>query len=336
MRKIIPLLLACALLLGGCASGQMKKYTATYLDLFDTVTTVVGMANDEASFQHQALAIHDQLLEYHQLFDIYNTYPGLANLKTVNDSAGIAPVRVDSRILQLLSDCKEFYAATGGKVNVAMGSVLQLWHDQRTQALEEPAAAALPDGAALAEAALHCDITQVILDENASTVYLADPALRLDVGAVAKGWAVAQVAKTAPDGLLLNVGGNICATGAKDAQGNPWVVGVQDPDDSGNYLQKLQIRDLSVVTSGDYQRCYRVDGESYHHIIDPQTHYPAKLWRSVTVICPDSGVADALSTALFLMPRQQGQQLLDRFDAHAMWVDGQGQIFYSPGFRDFL
>ena len=89
-------------------------------------------------------------------------------------------------------------------------------------------------------------------------------------------------------------------------------------------------------TSGDYQRTYLVDGESYHHIIDPETLMPSRYWRSVTVVCADSGIADALSTALFLMPQDEGQTLLTRYNAEAMWVDADGGEFFSPGFRALL
>ena len=117
---------------------------------------------------------------------------------------------------------------------------------------------------------------------------------------------------------------------------SPWVVGVQNPDGGDVYLHTLSISGGSVVTSGDYQRAYIVDGELYHHIIDPVTLYPGTLWRSVTIVCEDSGLADALSTALFLLPQTQGQQLLDTFEAEAMWVDREGTIFYSPGFEDLI
>ena len=93
---------------------------------------------------------------------------------------------------------------------------------------------------------------------------------------------------------------------------------------------------VDVVTSGDYQRTYLVDGESYHHIIDPETLMPSRYWHSVTVVCADSGIADALSTALFLMPQGEGQALLTRYNAEAMWVDADGGEFFSPGFRALL
>ena len=109
MKRLFVLILALCLLLSGCASlapQRDKQYTATFLTLFDTVTTVVGRAESEEAFQEKAQKIHDELLAYHKLFDIYNDYEGLNNLKTVNENAGIAPVKVDGEIISLLLDCK--------------------------------------------------------------------------------------------------------------------------------------------------------------------------------------------------------------------------------------
>lgn len=339
MKRRIALLLLCALLLSGCAGTEkqgLKQYNATFLTLFDTVTTIVGLAEDEASFQETAQAIHDELLIYHQLFDIYNDYEGLNNLKTVNDQAGIAPVAVDRAIIDLLLDCKDYYELTDGLVNVAMGSVLLLWHEARNDGLNDIANAYLPDREALDAAAEHTDFACIVIDEAASTVYITDPDARLDVGAVAKGWAAQRVTEKAPEGLLISVGGNVCATGPKDEIGTPWRVGVQNPDGGESYLHTLNITSGSVVTSGDYQRCYMVDGKIYHHIIDPATLYPSEYWRSVTIVCADSGLADALSTALFLLPLEAGMALLEKCGAEALWVDEAGEKFYSPGFEALI
>lgn len=336
--KLTALAAALGLLMTGCAfrQGERKQYQASFLTLFDTVTYISGFADSEAAFSAQAEAIYEELLVYHRLFDIYNEYEGINNLKTVNDMAGIAPVTVDGEIIRLLTDCRYYYALTSQRVNVAMGSVLSLWHEARSDGLDDPASAKLPDADALEEASLHCDWDDVIVDAEASTVYLADPQLRLDVGAVAKGWSAQQVARNAPVGLLISVGGNVCATGPKDADGTPWVVGITDPEGESEYLHTLYITDQAVVTSGDYQRCYVVEGKVYHHIIDPDTLYPGELWRAVTVVCSDSGLADALSTALFLMSREDGQQLLDQCGAEAMWMDADRNLFYSSGFDKLI
>jgi len=338
MKRTLCLLFALAMLLSGCVQlpgNTSQKYTATFLTLFDTVTTIVGYADSKEAFSQAAQQVHDDLLVYHQLFDIYHDYEGMANLKTINDNAGIAPVAVDAKIIALLKDCKKYYDLTDGKVNVAMGAVLKLWHDARNDGLDDPENAYLPDADALNQAANHTHWDCVEIDEENSTVFLTDSKMRLDVGAIAKGWSVQRVAENAPSGLLLSVGGNVCATGPK-ADDTSWVVGIQNPDGGEEYLHTIYVRNGSVVTSGDYQRAYMVDGKVYHHIIDPTTLYPSTYWRSVTIVCPDSGLADALSTALFLMDRESGQRLLSQCGAEAMWVDANGQKYYSPNFEKLI
>lgn len=332
MKKLIILLLA--FLLCGCMprTAGAQPHTATYYDLFDTVTTVVGYGGSREEFDRQAQDIYHVLNRYHQLFDIYNAYPGINNLKTVNDLAGKEPVTVPGEILALLRDCKSYYDLTGGKVNAAMGGVLRLWHEARRAGTEDPENARLPEREALLEAAKHADWADVVIDEADCTVFLADPAMSLDVGAVAKGWAVQRAAERAPAGLLISVGGNVVATGPKGGD-QPWVIGIQDPN-GGDYLHAIRVQKGAVVTSGDYQRAYRVEGKLYHHIIDPATCMPGNYWRSVTVVCEDSGLADALSTALFLLPQAEGQALAEHCGAQVLWVDAGGEEFMTPGFRE--
>ena len=334
IKRILPFLLVLSLL--GCGkqpAPQRTSYTATFMDLFDTVTTVVGYGDSKADFEAQAQQIHDRLAHYHGLFDIYHPYEE-NNLYTVNENAGIAPVQVSPEILALLSDCLDYYELTQGRVNVAMGAVLELWHEARNHGIKYPQDAKLPDADDLLAAQSHTDIAGVVLDREASTVYLTDPEMSLDVGAIAKGWATQRVAENAPEGMLISVGGNVCATGPKP-ENKAWVIGIQDPD-GGDYLHTVYVTEGAVVTSGDYQRTYRVEGESYHHIIDPDTGMPAKLYRSVTVICPDSGLADALSTALFLLPVEQGMALAETCGAEAYWLDVQGQSHQTPGFEALI
>ena len=340
MKRIFALVLAL-FLLAGCAApveqaDTTQQYTATFLTLFDTLTTIIGRAESEAVFKEQTQAIHDDLLYYHELFDIYNDYDGVNNLKTLNDHAGVAPIKVDQAIIDLLNDCKMFYNLTGGRVNVMMGSVLHLWHVARNDGIDDPQNAKLPDMEDLKEAAKHIGFEALQIDETASTVYITDPDARLDVGAIAKGWATQRVAENAPEGMLLSVGGNVCATGPKLSDGTPWVIGIQDPDDASKNLHTVFITENSVVTSGDYQRTYWVEGQSYHHIIDPDTLMPSAYWRSVSVICPDSGVADALSTALFILDKEAGEALARECGAEVLWVAADGTEYMTSGFEEIL
>lgn len=337
-RSVLPFLLAMLLCISGCTPAKQKlgRYNASFLTLFDTVTVITGYAENEAAFRATAQSIHDDLLEYHQLFNRYEDYPGIVNVKTLNDQAGGGPVEVDRRILDLLLFCQEIYEQTDGQVNVAMGSVLTLWHDARTAGIDDPEQAALPDDEALREAAQHMDFSKVILDRERSTVQITDPQLRLDVGAIAKGYAVEQVCQRAPEGILVSVGGNVRPTGPKP-DATPWKVSIQDPDgETGESLRTVLVNDQSVVVSGDYQRYYTVNGVRYPHIIDPQTRYPAKQWKMVAILCADSGLADALSTALFCLSREEGQALLTLYEAEALWVAPSGDVSVSLGFPSYL
>ena len=337
-RKMISIVLA-AILLAGCAKPvekvEKKQYQASFLTLFDTVTTILGYAETEEEFEKITDTIYADLEKYHKLFDIYNDYD-VNNIKTINDQAGIAPVEVDREIIELLLDCKEYYKVTKGKVNVAMGSVLYLWHEAREKGINDPVNASLPDAAALKEAAWHCNLEDVVIDEAASTVYIKDPQLRLDVGAVAKGWATERVCENAPEGLLVSVGGNVKATGPKPNDIS-WVVGIQSPwEDMSDYVHTLYVNRECVVTSGDYQRYYTVDGKRYHHLIEPETLYPGEQWEAVSVVCEDSGLADALSTALFLLSKEEGQEILNQYNAYALWIASKEEIHYSEGFEKLI
>lgn len=339
--SIIMLLIFGAEILTGCGFNskvaQPQQYQAVYYDVFDTVTTILGYAKTEEEFLQNAQNLYGQLKQYHEWFDIYHEYEE-NNLKTINDNAGIRPVKVNEEIISMLLDCKNIERLTKGTVNAAMGSVLSLWHEARNKAdLQETLSKEeiLPTKAKLEEAGKHCSFDKVIIEKENATVYLEDADQSLDVGAIAKGWAVQKVSETAPQGYLISVGGNVCVTGPKP-DGSPWKIGIQNPADSSSYVDTLEIQQGSVVTSGDYQRYMEVNGKRYHHLIDPKTGYPADKWESVTVVCKDSGLADALSTALFLMTKEEGETLLKEQKALAIWIEEGENVTYSEGFQSHL
>ncbi|HBT63422.1 MAG TPA: FAD:protein FMN transferase [Ruminococcaceae bacterium] len=344
MKRIVTLLLACAMVFTSSSCIQRKKrYEAQFLQLFDTVTTMVAYMDSRVEFEEFSVLIHDSLEEYHTLFDIYHDYEGIPNIKTINDNAGKRPVKVDSRIIDLLKFSKQAYTRTQGRCNIALGAVLKIWHDYREAGIDDPQNAALPKLSQLQEAAKHTDINHIIIDEGNSTVFLSDAEMSIDVGGVAKGYATEKVALLAKDkgytSALLSVGGNVRAIGSKDGKGKPWNVGIQDPDASqGNTdLLVTAIDDKSVVTSGSYQRYYTVDGKRYHHIINPETLMPSTYFKAVTIICRDSGIADELSTALYNMPYEQGVEYIDSLpETEALWILENGEIGYSSKFKQYI
>lgn len=322
---------------------KTKRYETEFLQLFDTITKIIAYAPSKAEFTKTSELIHDNLKEYHQLYDIYNDYDGINNIKTINDNAGISPVKVDRKIIDLLLYAKDAYGLTNGKINVAFGAVLKIWHDYRTEGVDDPEHAKLPPMDLLTEATKHTDINQVIINESDSTVFLKDPKMSLDVGAIAKGYATEQVSQFAMQheftSGIISVGGNVRTIGAKGKNNEPWNIGIENPDKESEQtnLMTVYVNDLSVVTSGDYERYYTVDGKRYHHIIDPVTLFPAQYFKSVTIICKDSGLADALSTAVFNMPYEQGLALIESMpDVDALWVFHNGDIKYSSDFKKYL
>lgn len=343
MRKAISALTAVVILISlltGC--GKTERYSKSDVTVFDTQTVIIGYDTSKASFDKKADAVLDELRRLHRLFDIYYEYDGTSNLKTVNNMAGISPVKVERDIIDLLKYCKYIYEVTNGYTNVAMGSVLRLWHDCRSAAVDDPSSATLPSPEALTAAAAHTDINDIIIDEENMTVYLADSEMRLDVGAVAKGYAAELAARFIKecgwDGIALSVGGNIRTVGLKPGC-EMWDMGIQNPDlDSENaYFCKVSADgDTAIVTSGSYQRYYTVDGVRYHHIIDPDTLMPKNDFLSVSVICDDSGLGDGLSTALFNMSEDEGRKILLQLNAEAAWVYADGTVSYTEGFSDSI
>ena len=330
--------------LSGCGSAaqpQSTQYKTTFLDLFDTVSQVIGYDADKESYTAFSQQVKNDLAEYHALYDIYHD-AAVTSIKTINDNAGIRPVTVDRRILDLLLESRDIYELTGGKTNVAMGAVLTIWHNYREAGIDNPESAQLPPMEDLLAAAQHVNIDDMVIDEEASTVYLRDPLMSLDVGAVAKGYATERVAQqieqTGRTSVLLSIGGNVRAIGVKP-DGSVWNVAIQNPDleSEQTSLFTLGINNLSVVTSGSYQRYYVVDGVKYNHIIDPDTLMPTTYFSGISVVTADSGLADGLSTALFCMPLEQGMALIQSIGGvEACWVAPDGEITMTDGFRALI
>ncbi len=341
MKHIVSLLL-CLVLLCSCTAANAQRYTASFLGLFDTASQLVIYSDEQKEADRIAQLVHRELVYYHQLFDQYNPTAGVNGVYALNQNAAKAPVKVDAPLFQLLSLGKGMYYKTHGKVNIAMGSVLGLWHEAREKGLAMPVAAALPDMTALQNAATHTDPESIVLDSENQTVFFSDPALKLDLGAIAKGYAVERVADllTAQgvSGVLLSIGGNVRSVGLRP-DGTAFPVGVQNPDleNQQQHIAVLGLANASLVTSGSYQRYYTVDGKQYHHIIDPDTLMPSEYLWAVSVITEDSGLADALSTALFTMPVEDGKKLLEQYPGtEAVWVLKDGTKVYSSGFEALM
>ena len=332
------MILCLSLCISGCGKNY-EKFTDYSFEYFDTATSIIGFEKSEEVFKENVDKIKEKLEEYHKLYTIYSRYEDVNNVYTINNSE--TPLEVDPKLADLLSFSKEMHTLTGGKINIAMGSVLSIWHEYREAGLNDPTKAQVPTLDELKEASKHTDINSLVVENN--TVYLKDSKLKLDVGAIAKGYAIEQIAlwmeETGITGYLLNVGGNIRIVGDRP-DGEKWQIGLENPEEDENepYIEYLSLgAGYSMVTSGSYQRYYTVEGKNYHHIIDPDTLYPAVGYKMVSVINKDSGEADALSTALFCMDYEEGKRIINSLeDTYVMWVKDNGEIIYSNGFENFI
>lgn len=326
--------------LTGCpvVAEKAEPVGKAYYNYFDTVSFIYSYAGDsKKSFDENTKAAAEVLDEYHRLFDIYHEYAGITNLCTVNKQAGKEPLTVDKKLIDFLVYAKELHTLTRGKMNVMLGAVLVPWHDCRTAASENPETASIPDMDKLREAEKHTDISLLEIDEQNCTVRISDADARIDVGALGKGYAAEQAAKVLEErdaeSYVLNIGGNIRIIGHKP-DGGSWVTGIKDPfHHESQYAMYVELADTSCVTSGIYERFFTVDGTRYHHIIDEDTLMPADHFASVSVITKDSGLADALSTALFCMSYEDGLELVNSLEdtVEAVWISLDGTQQYTSG-----
>lgn len=334
IKKICVVILIVSLLTSFVSCAPERLSSESSFEWFDTVTTVSAYMDDD-EFGDMWRVICEKFDYYNKLFDIYNEYEGINNLCTVNKNAGKSPVSVDRELIDFMTYARSVYDITDGKVNIAMGSVLKVWHDYRDAGIADPENAELPPKELLEEKSHNCDINKIIIDTEKSEIYISDENVSLDVGALAKGYAVEKIANELKElgytNLLINAGGNVCAVGYKSGT-EKWSVAVSDPKGGSSYPAITKLSDVSLVTSGSYQRYYTVGGKRYHHIIDPKTNMPADYFVSVSVVAKGSALADAISTALFISDIESGKELCERLGIEAFWVYSDGKTEMTDGF----
>lgn len=287
---------------------------------FDTFFALQGMPLEDEEFNEVFTEASETFSYYNKLFDIYNDYDGINNIKTINDNAGIQAVEVDDVIIEMLNEAKYFYELSDGEFDITMGALLKVWHNYRDEGIDlnaENKYGKVPTLEELEEAAQYSGWEYVEIDEENNTVYITDSNVSLDVGGIAKGFTTEKIAQQLEnEGYTtgaVNAGGNNRTLGQK-YNGSAWNVGIQNPKGSDSLLVVSYDGKCSFVTSGDYERYYVAeDGNSYHHIIDPETLYPAVNFHSVSIITEDSGVADCLSTTLFTLSYEEGLEVLNKY-----------------------
>ena len=364
--RALLFLIAASLLLAvtpGCTNGTptetgpyagYTRHTRDIVGLFNTVISIIAYCETLEDFERLVDSAETRFQELHNLFDIYEHHEGVTSLYDVNAAAGGTPLPVSVEILDLLSFCIDESERMGGKVDISLGAMLALWSDARESGRTDPDRAALPDPAVLREAARHSGLDKVEIDHDAGTDRILDSAMRLDVGAVAKGYATRivrdELAAAGWNSFLISNGSSSIVLHGRPFQDgkDTWTVGIQNPsallpgpgeeaEGQPDYLAVAHLNDRAVGNSGDYQNYYIVEGVPYNHLIDPDTLMPADRFRGVSVFTGDCAMADLLSSTLFLLPYEEGRSLVDSLPGtDAIWIYPEGRAVSTPGIAPLL
>lgn len=352
-KRKISLLVVIALLfslLASCKPKVRMKFSFDYFDSFDTLVKATGyfFTQEEADKFDKKLA--ERLKYYDNLFDCHKEHEGVNNVYTINKMAGKEKVKVDAALLDLISQSKTLGLKYDSRVNIAFGAVIELWEKSMTEALEnDELKAATPDIEVLKERAKNASLNNIIIDKEESTVYITDERTKINLGSVAKGYAVELICNELKedgfDSVVLSAGGNVKTIGHPNGETKrKWTVGVENPysasemkEDDSEIYDILYTMDKAIVTSGDYQRYfYGLDNVKYNHIIDTRTLSSARNFTAVTVITKDSGIADFLSTLLFTLTYEEGAEVIKDFpDTEALWINFDNTEFYTDGLKHY-
>ncbi|MDO4467032.1 MAG: FAD:protein FMN transferase [Bacillota bacterium] len=305
-----------------------KTQSITYLDVgFDTVVNFSSTCT-EKEFETYSQIVRDTFSQYNQYFDLYNAYEGVNNINKINQEAYQNPISIDAP----LEDCIQLAMKVNlenRKFDISQGKLLNVWHTFREQgmALNQEGKDGILPSKEILDQAYNPNINGIALENHA--ISFTESSVQLDLGGIAKGY-TAQKAKeklweAGCDNGYINAGGNVVLLGEK-TDGTSWKIGVESPK-GGTALFSIETqKPTSMVASGDYQRYFMVEGQMYGHIIDPDTRYPAKHFRSVTILHEDSGLADAYSTLLFTMDFETGYLFAKKHNLDVTWIMDQNSI----------
>jgi thiamine biosynthesis lipoprotein len=323
IKKILALCLALALLTGcGGAKAPEKKSAVGFY--FDTVITLSAFTDDDSVLK-EAL---DECARYEKLFS--RTIAG-SDVWRINEESG--PVDVSPETVDMLTLALSLSGASGGAFDPTIEPVSSLWNFSGETAV-------LPDAGKLAEAASRVDYKRLVVDGN--TVDLPE-GMGLDLGGIAKGYIADRLVEFLKargiTSALINLGGNVVTIGRRATDDQPWVVGIQDPKgESGANKLTLRGESLSVVTSGNYERYFILDGVRYHHLLDPETGWPVNAGLdSVTILSQSSALGDALSTAVYVLGEEKGLELIKQYEGvDAIFIRSDGSVSMTDGAKALI
>ena len=332
MAVFMSITMLCLSLCFTSCGYMNRKFSETRYDYFDTFSTLTVFCSSQKEFDTYSTVFNSTLEKYHRLLDSFNEYDEVCNIYTLNQTAGMGDVTVSEELFDFLECSKYIHEKTRGYTSITIGALSTVW---KTSIEQEQ----LPDSKLLDEASKHTSISCLVLDRENMTASISDPLCRLDAGAAGKGYVCdilrQKLQEAGCKSFLINLGGTLNAYGTKTGQ-MPWTATVEYPDGSAVDVL-LEIQDISVSTSGSYQRGFWANNKRYHHIVNPKTSYPENIHSSVSIICESAYIADCLSTALFCVDIQTGTEILQEFDnTDAIWIDSNHTITYTDGIAHYF
>lgn len=331
MRKIVLLLLlsfGVALILMGCNNKNEESISKNEF-LLDTIVTIklYDVPQSKESVIDESFAL------IRDLENLLSVHIETSDLYQLKENAGVRPVKVNEKTMEVLKKSMEYSVRTNGKFDITAGPLIDLWKI-------DPPNGYVPTEEELNQAKSFIDYRKLILNEEEGTAYLEDKGMIANLGAIAKGFIADQVKilllEKGIKSAIINLGGNVLLVGGRP-DGQDFRIGVQDPDAARNtYLGVIPATDQSLVSSGDYERYFEQDGVRYHHILDPDTGFPSDTEvRQVSIVSPESVDGDALSTTLFLLGMDQGIALIESMeDVDAVFVTKDNKVVVTSGLRD--
>ena len=241
----------------------------------------------------------------------------------INRNAGIRPVETPDELFKVIASAQQVSEVSAGAFDISWAAMRGLWSFAKGRER-------IPTEDEIKKARRLIDYRKIELDPDKKTVFLREAGMSIGLGGIAKGYAVDKAMETlyklGIKNAIIKAGGDMRVQGVSDA--GPWEIGIKDP----RHIARLALTNISISTSGDYERYFIKDGVLYHHIIDVRTGYPGRSCRSVTIIAPDTMTSDALSTTVFILGPVDGMRLVKRLKGvEAIIVDADGKIIVSSG-----
>jgi thiamine biosynthesis lipoprotein len=290
---------------------------------------LTAWTSDEAAAKS---AFDEVFAEFARLEHLMSTWVPQSDVSRLNQSAGVAAMKVHAEVLDLLATARRMSEWTDGKFDVTFGALAGLWkfdHDQDN---------VVPDAGDVRRRLPLIDYRAVQIDEAAGTAFIARKGMSIHLGGIGKGYAVDRAAdilrRRGVHDFMIQSGGDIYVGGLKDRR--PWRLGIQDPRGPATRIfAELDLTDGTFSTSGDYERSFLKNGRRYHHILDPATGQPARGTRSVTIVTSRAVIADGLSTGVFILGPDAGMKLIEKLpDVEGVIVSDRNDVLISSGLRD--